>query len=111
MSREHRKALIAAYKERKTVAGVYAVICSATGEGWVGQSRSLDAQRNGLWFVLKHGSCRNPELQAAWNAHGEAAFRFEALDPLPETVSDLMRPTELKKRAALWMARLQAAAI
>ena len=70
MSSRTRKDLIAACKERKTVAGVFAVICTATGETWVGQSRHIDTQRNGLWFTLKHGRfpygpCRRPGTNMA----------------------------------------------
>ncbi len=111
MDHQARKAATLAYKERKTVAGVFAVICTATGEVWVGQSRHVDTQQNGLWFTLKQGGCRHRTLQDAWNAHGEAEFRFEALDRLPEDVSDIRRADELKTRAALWTARLQASAI
>jgi hypothetical protein len=108
MSKPDRKALVAAYKEKKTVAGVFAVVCNATGETWVGQSRHIDTQQNGLWFSLRLGSCRTPSLQAAWRDHGEAEFRYEQLDRLPEDASELMVGPELKKRAALWTARLQA---
>lgn len=108
MNKPNRKALVAAYKEKKTVAGVYAVICNATGQAWIGQSRHIDTQQNGLWFTLRLRSCRTPSLQAAWDAHGEAEFRYEQLDRLPEDVSELMVGPELKKRATLWLARLQA---
>lgn len=108
MSKPDRKALVAAYKEKKTVAGVFAVICNATGQVWVGQSRHIDTQQNGLWFSLRLGSCRTPSLQAAFTEHGEAEFRYEQLDRLPEDISELAKADELKKRAALWTARLQA---
>jgi hypothetical protein len=103
-----RKAKIAAYKERKTIAGVYAVICEATGEAWVGPSRHIDTQRNGLWFALRMGGHPSPSLQAAFREHGEASFRFEQLDRLPEDASPLAIGPELKKRAELWRARLSA---
>lgn len=108
MDKPDRKALVAAYKEKKTVAGVYAVICNATGQAWVGQSRHIDTQQNGLWFTLRLKGCRTPSLQAAWDEHGEAEFRYEQLDRLPEDASDLAVGPELKRRAALWIARLQA---
>lgn len=108
MNKPNRKALVAAYREKKTVAGIFAVICNATGQAWVGRSRHIDTQQNGLWFTLKHGGCRTPSLQAAWREHGESEFRYEQLDRLPEDVSELMVGPELKKRAALWIARLQA---
>lgn len=107
----HRKTLIAAYKEQATIAGVFAVKCTATGQAWVGQSRHIDTQQNGLWFTLKHGSCPHRSLQAAWNAHDARDFRFEQLDRLPADISDLARKDELKKRQALWATRLDAETI
>ncbi|MBA4805270.1 MAG: GIY-YIG nuclease family protein [Brevundimonas sp.] len=111
MTSRDRKALIAAYKERKTIAGVFAVICTATGEAWVGQSRHIDTEQNGLWFALRRGSSPFRSLQAAWNRHEEADFRFEQLDRLPEDASLLARDMELKARAARWIARLEARAL
>jgi hypothetical protein len=46
MDRQDRKAAIRAYKERKPAWGVYAVICTATGEAWVGCSQRVDTQKN-----------------------------------------------------------------
>ena len=103
-----RKALIAAYKQRPTIAGVFAVVCTATGQVWVGQSRHIDTQQNGLWFTLTHGGCPHRSLQQAWDRHTPEDFRFEQLDRLPEDISDLRRGDELKKRAALWRSRLEA---
>ena len=109
MDSQDRKAARAAYKERKPAFGVYAVICSATGDAWVGDSRHVDTQKNGLWFALRHATGRPASLQAAWTQHGEAAFRFEELDRLRDDFPDFGRADELKKRRALWQARLQAA--
>jgi hypothetical protein len=107
MDRQARKAAVAAYKERKPAFGVFAVICRATGEAWVGQSRHLDTQQNGLWFTLKHGSSPHRALQTAWAKHGEGEFRFEELERLREDFPALSRGDELKRRQALWAARLQ----
>ena len=111
MNAAARKALIADYKERPTVVGVYAVICTATGQVWVGQSRHIDTCQNGLWFSLKTGGGRDPSLQAAWSAHSPDDFRFEQLDRLPTDLSDMRRKDELKERAMRWTARLQAEAL
>lgn len=105
----NRKALVAEYKERKTVAGVFAVICNATGEVWVGTTPHIDTRQNGLWFALRMGGSPYKPLQAVWREHGEEAFRFEQLDRLPDDISAMARDTELKSRAALWTARLGAA--
>jgi hypothetical protein len=111
MDRQSRKAAIAAYKERKPAHGVYAVICNATGEAWVGSSRHVDTQQNGLWFALRLGKSPHDALQAAWSEHGEGEFRFEELERLREDFPDIGRADELKKRQALWRSRLQASAL
>ena len=111
MDRLDRKAAIAAYKERKPAFGVFAVICSATGEAWVGCSRHVDTQQNGLWFTLRLGTSPHGSLQAAWSQHGEKAFRFEELERLREDFPEFARMDELKKRQSLWRSRLQAAAL
>lgn len=111
MDARDRKTAIAAYKERGPAFGVYAVICSATGEAWVGTSRHVDTQRNGLWFALNQGRSPFSTLQAAWIEHGESEFRFEELDRLREDFPALGRMDELRKRAALWRTRLHAAAL
>jgi len=111
MNPSDRKAAIAAYKERKPARGVYAVVCTATGAAWVGHSRHVDTRQNGLWFALRQGSGRCPSLQAAWTQHGEGEFRFEELDRLGEDFPAYGLLDELKKRQAIWQARLQATAL
>jgi hypothetical protein len=108
MDQQSRKAAVAAYKERKSAFGVFAVICTSTGEAWVGQSRHLDTQQNGLWFALKQNASPHSSLQAAWNAHGPDNFRFEELELLRDDFSSFGRSDELKRRQALWVARLEA---
>lgn len=111
MDRQARKAATAAYKERKPAYGVYAVICRASGEAWVGESRHVDTQQNGLWFTLRLGSCRHRDLQSAWSEHGEDEFRFEELERLREDYPEIGRLDELRRRSALWRARLQAGSL
>ena len=108
MDRTARKSAIATYKERKPAHGVFAVICRATGETWVGQSRNLDAQQNGVWFALKHRGSPYRVLQAAWDLHGEDAFSFEELERLREDYPTIGVRDELKRRQALWATRLHA---
>lgn len=111
LERLERKAAIAAYKERKPAWGVFAVICRATGEAWVGQSRHIDTQMNGLWFGLKLGSCPFASLQAAWTRYGEGEFRFEELERLRDDFPVTGAAHELKRRQALWLIRLRAQAL
>jgi hypothetical protein len=108
MDKQERKSAVAQFKERKSACGVYAVICTATGEAWVGTSRNLEAQKNSMWFTLNTGSGPFQSLLAAWAAHGEREFRFEELDRLKDDFSTILRADELRKRQKLWLERLQA---
>lgn len=108
MHREDRKAAVAAYKERKAVAGIYAVRCAATGEIWVGQTPDVDAVQNRIWFSARMGSDPCAGLQRAWNAHGATAITFEVLERLKAEDSAYIRNAQLKERAAHWRTALNA---
>ena len=103
---EDRKAATAAYKERKTIAGIYGFRCEATGQLWVGRAPDLATIENRLRFTLRHGSQRQRSLQAAWNAHGSEAFRFEPLERLENEDIAYVRDRLLKERLAHWQAKL-----
>lgn len=111
MEQHERRKAIAAFKERKPAWGVYAVISTSTGEAWVGCSRSLDAQKNRIWFELEWGRSPHPTLQAAWNHCAGDGFRFEELERLREDFPEFARDGELRQRQSLWRTRLHAAAV
>lgn len=108
MARQGRKEAVAAYKERAPAWGVFAIQCTANGKAWVGCSRHVDTQKNGLWFALKMGASPFAGLQAAWSDHEEIDFRFEELDRLTSEASAMARTDELKRRQTLWARRLGA---
>jgi hypothetical protein len=108
---ERRKAAIAAYKERKSAAGIFAVRCTPAGAVWVGQTRDLDRVWNRISFSLRTGADPRRDLQAAWNAHGGAGFAFEALERLKDESLDFALQSALDERTAFWRAKLGAAAI
>jgi hypothetical protein len=112
MDRLSRRDAIRDYKERKVSWGIYAVRCVATGESWVGKSRNLEQQRNGVWFSLRQGGHPNPSLRAAWSEQGEPAFAFEVLETLKDEGLDAYaRANLLKDRDVHWRAQLGAAKI
>ncbi len=111
MKGEARKAAIAAYKERKTVAGIYLVRCLTSGERWVGRAPNLAAIKNQLWFTLRLGTSPHRALQAAWQAHGEDSFTLEELERLKEEESAYIRDRLLKERLDHWRAELGVEAI
>src|SRR5436853_96654 len=65
MDKQSRRQVVRDYKERKVSQGIFAVRCAATGEAWVGKSRNLEQQQNGIWFGLRSGGYVNRVLQAA----------------------------------------------
>jgi hypothetical protein len=103
-----KKDLVRAYAERKQVAGVFAV--RAPGHVWTGTSRNLATAQNGIWFGLRTGSYTNKDAQAAWNAHGEAAFAYDVLEEIiddnPQMIGLL-----LKERETHWRSQLGAGKI
>ena len=74
-----RKAAIAAYKERKTFAGVFVIRCKASTQAWVGQTPNLEKIQNRIWFTLRQGSHTCRTLQAAWTAHGPDSLTFRGM--------------------------------
>jgi len=106
-----RKAAIAAYKERKTIAGIYVIRCTASGGAWVGQAPNLETIQNRTWFTLRQGghSCRS--LQAAWNAYGDAGLTFAECERLEDEESGYVRNALLKERVVHWRNELKAEAI
>ena len=111
MTTGERKAAKAAYRERRSAAGIYAVRCAASGQVWVGAAPNLDAIQNRIWFSLRHlGSAFRP-LQAAWKEHGEERFTFEELERLADDLNPILLRDLLKARAAHWQQTLRAEAI
>jgi len=108
MGQAARKAAVRAWREKPAAWGVFAVICRATGQAWVGSSPTVDQRKNGLWFTLRLGSSPYASLQAAWAEHGEGAFEFQELERLRPDYPEVGREDELKRRRKLWLDRLEA---
>lgn len=106
MQTEERKAAIAAYKERKTVAGIYLLRCEPSGQSWIGRATDLASIENRLRFTLRHRSHTHRGLQAAWDAHGPDAFRLEELERLEEESLAYIRDRVLKERLGHWQEKL-----
>jgi hypothetical protein len=106
-----RKAAIAAYKERKTVAGIFAIRCKASPQAWVGQTPNLEKIQNRIWFTLGQGSHTCRSLQAAWTAHGPDSLTFEECERLEEEETAYIRDALLKERMLHWRAQFNAEAI
>lgn len=109
MDKNNRRQAVRDYKERKVSMGIYAVRCAASGEAWVGVSKDLDQHTNRLWFALRMAGHPNKAMQAAFQAHGQDAFRIETLEVVDvEGLEGYSLDARLKDRDAHWRAELGA---
>lgn len=106
-----RRAAIAAYKRRKSVAGIYAVRCAASGQVWVGGAPNLETVQNRIWFTLRFGGHSSRSLSAAWAAHGAEGLAFEPLERLDDEEPSRFRDALLEERVAHWRSKLGASNI
>ena len=106
-----RKAAIAAYKERETIAGIFVIRSKALAEQWVGQAFNLEKIQNRIWFTLRQGSHACRSLQAAWTAHGPDNLTFAECERLDEEATPYIRDALLKERLSHWRAQLGAEAV
>lgn len=93
---------MAAYKERKAIAGIYALHCPATGQRWVGRALDLNTIQNRVWFTLRQGGFPHRDVQAAWNDCGAAGFVFEEIERLKDEPLALIRDDLLRNRLDHW---------
>ncbi len=110
MDKARRKELLQQYADRGPQTGVFAVRNTATGETWVGTSRNIDKQQNGLWARLRLRMNFEQDVQASWDKHGEAAFTYEVLETATEADPHALQRV-LPERAVAWREQLGAGAI
>jgi len=110
MDNARKKELLQSAKEQPQRQGIYAIRCAVSGEVWVAKAADLDKRKTGLWFQLNLGGWPGKSLQAAWNAHGEAAFSFVELEEVSDD-NELLLPSLLKEREAHWRQELNALAV
>ena len=112
MDQQARKAAVAAFKERKSEPGIYALTCLPTGQRWVGRAPDLATIWNRLSIALRMASTPHRSLKAAAQTHGEPAFEFEVLERIDEPdASAALVGAILKRRLEHWRDALGATAI
>lgn len=107
VDKSRRKELLQQYSERPPQDGIFALRNSVTGETWIGVSRNLDTQHNGLWARLSGGFLINKDVQASWEAHGKEAFRYEVVERFTESDPHVVERLRIE-RANHWRDQLHA---
>jgi hypothetical protein len=110
VDQERRRELLEEYANRPAQTGIFAVRNTKTGEVWVGASRNIDVQKNGLWARLKNKMLLEKDVQTSWNKHGEAKFSYSILERITESDPHIVERL-LPERATNWRTQLRAGII
>lgn len=74
--------------------GVYAIVCLATNHAYVGGSKGLQERKVKHESELRGGVHYCKEMQADWDAYGDAAFRFDVMAITEDIAEAEMRVRE-----------------
>lgn len=111
MSAMDRKDLVRKYKETPRPAGAYRIRHQPSGRSLVGASPDAPAMLNRIRAQLDMGSHPGRQMQQDWDADGDAAFDFEALDVIePSDGDDRDFRDDLETLRQMWAGRLGVAA-
>lgn len=75
--------------------GIYQIRNRVNGKRYIGSAKLLRKRRNEHFCRLKNGRHHSRHLQASWNKHGRAAFKFEVIE--------LCSPSHLLDREQHWL--------
>ena len=105
MKSQAKRQMLAAYKERVVLGGVYAITNTVTGRRLVETTQSLAGSRNRFEFSQTTGSAVSLKLQRDWDTYGSESFVFEVLEELErgETQTPREFANDLKMLKALWL--------
>ncbi len=82
MKPQNKKDLLAAYKQRKQIGGVYAVTNTKTGRSLVLASAEISGIQKRYEFAEMTGGCFHPKLQKDVAQYGADVFAFSVLETL-----------------------------
>lgn len=107
MNPQNKKDLIAAYKQRAQIGGIYAVTNTQTGRSLVLASADIGGIRKRYEFAEATGGGFHPKLQQDVNQFGSGAFSFAVLEELEKksTQTDREFANDLEVLLSLWLER------
>lgn len=82
MDKEHKKKMIATYKNKTVVGGIYCITNTVTGKRYIYTSKDLGGSKNRFNFAKISNTCVNVTLAKEWEEYGGNAFAFEELETL-----------------------------
>ena len=105
MKPQNKKDLIAAYKQRPQIGGIYAVTNKETGKSLVLASADIGGIRKRYEFAEATGGCFHPKLQQDVNRFGAGAFSFAVLEEMEKknTQTDREFAEDLDVLLSMWL--------
>lgn len=82
MEKQSKREILAQYKNRKVIGGVFVIKNNVNGKMLVLSAADLDGFKNRFAFSQSTGSCVNFKIQKDWDEFGAKAFEFEVLEEL-----------------------------
>ena len=104
-----KKELLAQYKEREAIGGVYIIRNTRNNKLLLDASADIKIVRNRFEFARQTGSCVNMKLQKDWAEHGSASFALEVLEELRkgETQTDKEFKADIELLKEIWSEKLK----
>ena len=108
MDAKTKKELLAQYKEREVIGGVYVIKNTLNNKLLFGAATDLQGSKNRFEFSQKTGSCIDMKLKNDWNEQGGKQFVFEVLEELKkgenQTQAEFKADIDLLKD--IWLEKL-----
>jgi len=110
MEKRTKKDIIAEYKERAIVGGVYVIRNLVNQKVWLDAVIDLKGSINRFDFSVKTGACVVMKLQADWRAMGKESFALEVLETIEKPLEQSLEAfkADMAVHRALWFEKLDA---
>ena len=103
-----RKELLAKYKEREIIGGVYVIENTLNHKLLLGAAADLQGSKNRFAFSQQTGSCIDLKLQSDWQKQSGGQFVFTVLEELKkgetQTAEEFQADIEVLKE--MWLDKL-----
>ncbi len=108
MDAQSKKELLAKYKEREQIGGVFLIRNTITNKILLNSTYDMQGSKNSFEFSLKTGSSPSRKLQKDYREYGASAFLFEILEELKkgenQTLEEFQSDVNLLKE--IWVEKL-----
>ena len=113
MNPQNKKDLLAAYKQRTQIGGIYAVTNTHTGKTLVLASADLHGIQKRSEFAEMTGGCFHPKLMKDAQTYGNDAFSFSILEELKrkDTQTDREFGDDLELLLSMWLEKFDPATL